>query len=380
MGAFRFDAVEIPPEAEALRTEVRAFLAEEMPRYPAHVRAGSWMRLEPAFSRKLASRGWVGMAWSKRYGGHERSFLERYVVLEELLSAGAPVGAHWIADRQSAPTILKFGTEAQKQDIVPRIAKGEAFFCIGMSEPDSGSDLAATRAKAEKTESGWRLNGTKLWTTGAHVAHYMIGLFRTSAESKHGGLTQFLIPMTTPGLTVRPIRDLTGDAHFNECSFVDVELPADAVLGGEGQGWAQVTSELAFERSGPERFLSSMRLIVEMIRAIGPEPDARQAVAIGQLTARLVALRRMSLSVAGMLSRGEDPALEAAVVKDVGAVFEQDIPGIAASLLDAEPSMDEAKTYERVLAELTMLSPSFSLRGGTREILRGIIARGLGLR
>ncbi|MCC6919409.1 MAG: acyl-CoA dehydrogenase family protein [Alphaproteobacteria bacterium] len=380
MGAFRFDAVEIPPDAERLRGEVRAFLAEEMPNYPAHVRAGSWMRLEPEFSRKLAAKGWVGMAWSKAYGGHERSFLERYVVMEELLSAGAPVGAHWIADRQSAPTLLKFGTEAQKQDIVPRIARGEAFFCIGMSEPDSGSDLAATRARAEKTAMGWRLNGTKLWTTGAHIAHYMIGLFRTSTESKHGGLTQFLIPMKTPGLTVRPIRDLTGEAHFNECAFVDVELPPDAVVGGEGQGWGQVTAELAFERSGPERFLSSMRLIVEMIRAIGPDPDSRQAVAIGRLTAHLVTLRRMSLSVAGMLARGEDPALEAAVVKDVGAVFEQDIPGIAANLLDAEPSMDAAKTYERVLAELTMLAPSFSLRGGTREILRGIIARGLGLR
>lgn len=380
MGAFRFDAVEIPPDAERLRGEVRAFLAEEMPNYPAHVRAGSWMRSDPAFSRKLAAKGWVGMAWSKAYGGHERSFLERYVVLEELLSAGAPVGAHWIADRQSAPTILKFGTEAQKREIVPRIARGEAFFCIGMSEPDSGSDLAATRAKAEKTATGWKLNGTKLWTSGAHIAHYMIGLFRTSTESKHGGLTQFLIPMTTPGLTVRPIRDLTGEAHFNECAFVDVELPADAVVGGEGQGWGQVTAELAFERSGPERFLSSMRLIVEMIRAIGPDPDTRQAVALGRLTAHLVTLRRMSLSVAGMLARGEDPALEAAVVKDVGAVFEQDIPGIAANLIDAEPAMDAAKTYERVLAELTMLTPSFSLRGGTREILRGIIARGLGLR
>jgi alkylation response protein AidB-like acyl-CoA dehydrogenase len=380
MGAFRFDAVTIPHEAEAVRAEVRAFLAEEMPAIPPHIRAGSWSRYVPAFSRKLAERGWIGMAWSKAYGGHERSFLERYVVIEELLAAGAPVGAHWIADRQSAPTILKFGTEAQKLSIVPRIAKGEVFFCIGMSEPDSGSDLAATRAKAEKTADGWVLNGTKLWTSGAKTAHYMIGLFRTSTESKHGGLTQFLIDMTTPGITVRPIRDLTGDAHFNEVVLENVHLPADAVLGGEGQGWAQVTSELAFERSGPERFLSSMRLIVELIGAIGPEPNEKQAAALGRLTAHLVTLRRMSVSVAGMLARKEDPALEAAVVKDLGAVFEQEIPGLAAQLIEAEPTLDHATTYERVLAELTMINPSFSLRGGTREILRGIIARGLGLR
>ena len=380
MGAFRFDAVTIPPEAEALRAEVRAFLAEELKDIPEHVRAGSWSRSSAAFSRKLAARGWVGMAWSKAYGGHERSFLDRYVVLEELLAAGAPVGAHWIADRQSAPSILKFGTEAQKRAIVPRVAKAEIFFCIGMSEPDSGSDLAATRSRAEKTADGWVLNGTKLWTSGAKTAHYMIGLFRTSNESKHGGLTQFLIDMKTPGITVRPIRDLTGDAHFNEVTFEDVRLPADAVLGGEGQGWAQVTSELAFERSGPERFLSSMRLVVALIGAVGPEPNEKQAAAIGRLTAHLVTLRRMSVSVAGMLARKEDPALEAAVVKDLGAVFEQEIPQIAAQLIEAEPTLDRSTVYERVLAEITMISPSFSLRGGTREILRGIIARGLGLR
>ena len=179
---------------------------------------------------------------------------------------------------------------------------------------------------------------------------------------------------------MRPIRDLTGDAHFNEVTFEDVRLPADAVLGGEGQGWAQVTSELAFERSGPERFLSSMRLVVALIGAVGPEPNKKQAAAIGRLTAHLVTLRRMSVSVAGMLARKEDPALEAAVVKDLGAVFEQEIPQIAAQLIEAEPTLDRSTAYERVLAEITMISPSFSLRGGTREILRGIIARGLGLR
>jgi len=380
MGAFRFEPAQLPPEAEKLRAEVRAFLAETMPGIPAHIRAGTWSRSDEDFSRRLAAKGWVGMAWSKTYGGHERSFLERYVVLEELLAAGAPVGAHWIADRQSAPLILKFGTEAQKQAIVPKIAKGELFFCIGMSEPDSGSDLAATRAKAERHSEGWRLNGTKLWTSGAHRAHYMIGLFRTSTESKHGGLTQFLIDMKTPGITVRPIADLTGHKHFNEVSFVDVELPADAVIGGEGQGWAQVTAELAYERSGPERFLSSLRLVHELIGRVGTNPGAREAAALGRLTAHLVTLRRMSLSVAGMLARGEDPALEASLVKDVGAVFEQEIPGIVQELIDVEPTLDRADDFARVLAELTMITPSFSLRGGTREVLRGIIARGLGLR
>ncbi len=380
MGAFRFEPTQLPAGAQALRAEVRAFLKDEMPAFPAYVRAGTWSQSDEGFSQRLAAKGWVGMAWSKAYGGHERSFLERYVVLEELLAAGAPVGAHWIADRQSAPLILKFGTEAQKQSIVPRIARGELFFCIGMSEPDSGSDLAATRARAVRHGDGWRLNGTKLWTSGAHRAHYMIGLFRTSTESKHGGLTQFLIDMKTPGIAVRPIADLTGHRHFNEVSFVDVDLAGDAVIGGEGQGWAQVTAELAYERSGPERFLSSLRLAYELIGRVGPNPDARQAAALGRLTAHLVTLRRMSLSVAGMLSRGDDPSLEASLVKDVGAVFEQELPEIAQQLIDVEPTLDHADDFARVLAELTMITPSFSLRGGTREVLRGIIARGLCLR
>ncbi len=381
MRAFRFDPVAVPAAAEALRSEVRAFLAEEVEGLPPEERAQSWSGSSPEFSRKLGARGWLGMTWPREFGGQERSAFERYVLLEELLSAGAPVGAHWVAERQSGPLLMRYGTEAQKRDIVPRIAKGECYFCIGMSEPDSGSDLAAVRTRAERTAAGWRVNGTKLWSSGAHHAHYMIALFRTSAESKHGGLSQFLVDLkAVEGVTVRPIRDLSGSAHFNEVVFEDCLLPPDALIGAEGQGWAQVTAELAFERSGPERFLSSMRLLVELIAKIGPEPDEKQTVALGRLTAHLVTLRRMSLSVAGMLERGEDPVLEASLVKDLGAVFEQEIPNVALQLVEAEPSPDAADAYARVLAQLTMIAPSFSLRGGTREILRGIIARGLGLR
>jgi alkylation response protein AidB-like acyl-CoA dehydrogenase len=380
MSFFRFEHSELPESAEVLRKEVRAFLAGEIASIPEEKRAQSWSGSSIEFSKKLGAKGWIGMTWPKKYGGHERSYLERYVVLEELLAAGAPVGAHWVADRQSGPLFLRFGTEEQRQAIVPRIAKGELRFCIGMSEPDSGSDLASVRTRAERTKDGWLVNGTKVWTSGAATADMMIGLFRTSTESKHAGLTQFLVDMKTPGIKVRPIKDLSGSDHFNEVIFENALLPPDAVIGGEGQGWAQVTAELAFERSGPERYLSSFRLLVELLRVIGPKPNEMQAVAIGRLVAHLVTLRRLSVSVAAKLERREDPALEAAVVKDLGAVFEQEIPQIAHQIIEAEPSMASANSYERVLAQLTMITPSFSLRGGTREILRGIIARGLGLR
>ncbi|HUD52563.1 acyl-CoA dehydrogenase family protein [Parvibaculum sp.] len=380
MQTFRFDLCELPEETKGLRAEVRAFLAEELRHVPLVTRAQTWSGSDPEFSRKMGAKGWIGMRWPKQYGGHERSAFDRYVVLEEMLAAGAPVGAHWIGDRQSGPLLLNFGTEEQRQLILPKVARGECYFCIGMSEPDSGSDLAATRTKAEKVEGGYRVNGTKLWTSGAQHAHYMIGLFRTSAD-KHTGLTQFLVDLkNTDGITIRPIRDLAGNSHFNEVVFQDAFVPDNMLVGSEGSGWAQVGAELAFERSGPERYLSSFLLMVEMIRELQKRGGAEGAREVGRLVAHLVTLRQMSLSVAGMLDKGENPALEASVVKDLGAVFEQDMPVKAHELLGIAPTIGGGSDYEEVLGYLTQTVPSFSLRGGTREILRGIIARGLGLR
>ena len=381
MQHFHFEPCQLPPEAEKLRVEVRDFLAENL-HDPEVKRARSWSGFEPEFSRKVGERGWIGMTWPKQYGGHERTFFERYVVLEEMLAAGAPVSAHWVADRQSGPLLLRFGTEEQRQRFLPQIVRGECYFCIGMSEPDSGSDLASVRTRAEKVDGGWKVNGTKLWTSGAHRTHYMIALFRTdpNPEDRHGGLTQFLVDMKSPGITVRPVPDLAGQEHFNEVIFEDAFVPDDMLVGTEGGGWGQVTAELAFERSGPERYLSCIRLLLELIREASQDPTERQAVAIGKLVAQLANLRQMSLSVAGMLQDGKSPALEASVVKDLGAVFEQSLPGIAQDLSELEPTLENGNDFQQVLAFLTQVSPSFSLRGGTREILRGIIARGLGLR
>ncbi|MCA9730439.1 MAG: acyl-CoA dehydrogenase family protein, partial [Candidatus Eisenbacteria bacterium] len=187
------------------------FLAEELKTIPPHVRAASWSGFDADFSRKMGQHGWIGMTWPKQYGGHARTSLERYVVLEEMLAAGAPVAAHWIADRQSGPLLLRFGTEEQRQAVLPKIAAGELFCCIGMSEPDSGSDLAAVRTRAEPVDGGFRINGTKLWTTFAHRAHYMLLFCRTSGSpsDRHGGTSQLLVDLKTPGITIRPIADLT---------------------------------------------------------------------------------------------------------------------------------------------------------------------------
>jgi alkylation response protein AidB-like acyl-CoA dehydrogenase len=381
VNAFTFPPPPPSPEAEALRLEVRDFLRVELADRKPVEKAESWTGMDAEFSRKMGQRGWIGMTWPKEHGGHERSSLDRYVVQEEMLAAGAPVALHWIADRQSGPLILRVGTDEQKK-ILPLIAAGEAFFCIGMSEPDVGSDLASVRTRAAKVQGGYVVNGTKVWTSFAHKSHYMILFCRTgSAEDRHGGVSQFLVDLhNTPGLTIRPIIALTGEHHFNEVVFEDALLPEGALLGREGDGWNQVTSELAFERSGPERFLSSFVLFTELVRALGSNPSDAGAIAIGRLTAHMITLRRLSRSVAGMLQNGENPALQAALVKDLGAMVEQEIPEIARQLVDQEPDAKSTRAFAAVLAHTMMHAPSFSLRGGAREILRGIIARGLGLR
>jgi alkylation response protein AidB-like acyl-CoA dehydrogenase len=383
MQHFSFPSPPPSPAAEALREEVRAFLAETIATRTPLQRSENWNGYDPAFSRKMGERGWLGMTWPKRYGGHERSAFERYVIVEETLAAGAPVLFHWIADRQSGPSLLKFGTEEQKQTVLPRIAAGEASFCIGMSEPDSGSDLAATRTKAVRDGKDWRITGTKIWTSNAHRSDYMILFCRTGGTpaDRHAGTSQFLIDLrNTPGLTIRPIIDLAGQHHFNEVHFEEALVPGGALIGVEGQGWDQVMSELAFERSGPERFLSSIQLFIELIRTLqGSDSDAARTT-IGRLTAHLIVLRRLSRGVAAMLEAGENPALHAAIVKDLGAVYEQQLPEIARQLVDAEPDMTSTRDFSAVMANTLMNAPSWSLRGGTREILRGIIARGLGLR
>jgi alkylation response protein AidB-like acyl-CoA dehydrogenase len=374
-----------PPSLEkwdSLRQQVRAFLAETLPRYPARLQARSWTGYDPDFSRALGRRGWIGMTWPKQYGGHERSAMERYVVMEELLAAGAPVAAHWIADRQSGPLLLKYGTASQKESLLPRIAAGECYVCIGMSEPDSGSDLAAAHTRAVAENGGFRINGTKLWTTLAQHSHYMVLFCRTDAASaeRHAGTSQLLIDLQTPGITVRPIIDLLGNRHFNEVVFEDVFVTKDSLVGQLGDGWNQVMSELAFERSGPERFLSSFAVLRELLRVAELAQSPRAAIAIGRIVSHMAVLRRLSRSVAGILDQGGNPSLQAALVKDLGALVEQEIPEIARQLVAVEPALDDPDELSATLAWTQLSAPSFSLRGGTREILRGVIARSLGLR
>jgi alkylation response protein AidB-like acyl-CoA dehydrogenase len=378
-------AIEERPEIEQLRLAVRAFLAEQQAAGAFRPAVDSWLSgVDPAFSKRLGDQGWLGMKWPKEYGGHERSTLERYAVVEELLAAGAPVAAHWIADRQSGSNILAFGSDELKRRILPRIAAGECFFAIGMSEADAGSDLAAVRSRAHRDADGnWILNGTKIWTSNAQHAHYAIVLVRTDPEAgkrSRDGLTQLVVDLSLPGLKVNPIAILDGSEHLNELVFEDVVVPAGMLLGREGEGWQQVTAELAYERSGPERFLSTFTAISAFAEYVRVTRDPHQQAVLGRLVARLLSLRQLSRRVAGALDRKELPNVQAALVKDLGTRFESDSIDEIRAATGVVPVSGSADPLAHALAVGQLHSPAFTLRGGTNEILRSIVARGLGLR
>lgn len=374
--------IEAPPHGGPSRDEIRTFIDQAVGDRPAPFRARSWAGRDEDFSRALGARGWIGVTWPSAFGGQAAGHLVRYRIAEELIAAGAPVAAHWFADRQSGAMLLRYGSEAQKRRFLPAMARGELYFCIGMSEPGSGSDLASLSTRAIPAEGGWKVSGSKIWTSHADHSHYMIALVRTDGGEgdHHKGLSQLLIDLAAPGVSIRPIEDQMGERHFCETFLDDVFVPADMVLGAVGQGWEQVTTELAFERSGPERYLSSHVLVEQALSSIGDEASDAVAGLAGAWAAEIWTLRQMSLAVAAKLDRGENPMIEASIVKDLGARFEQSVPRDFQALRDDPSIRDRDGTLEETLNFLLGTSMCFSLRGGTREILRGIIARGLGLR
>ena len=384
MQRFNFPVVKPDPALEELRTELQSFLKDELEAGNYRREPECWMSsADPEFSKKMGTHGWIGLTWSSQYGGHDKSALERYIVTEETLRAGAPVGAHWIADRQHAPMLLEHGTEEQKLDILSRIAAGECYFAIGLSEPGAGSDLANVKTKAEKVDGGWKINGQKIWSSGAHICHYMVAILRTSpadGRNRHVGLSQIMVDLSLPGVTINPIVDLSGDAHFNEVYFEDVLVPDDALLGDEGGGWKQVTGELAMERSGPERFLSSYITLETALWQLTGKMGSDSKARLGKLIANLRTLKGMSWGIANLLSRGVSPETEAALVKDLGNRLENDLTQQVRAMLTDLPAEEWSPEIRRILNIGVLRSPPNTLRGGTTEVMRGITARQLGLR
>jgi hypothetical protein len=368
-----FEYTEFTEEERALRDEVRAFLAE------SDIQPDGTTGFDPEFSKKVGAKGWLGMALPERYGGHSRTAVYRFIVAEEMLRWGAPIGAHWISDRQTGPMILAFGSEEQKQRFLPAIAAGETYFSIGMSEPGAGSDLASVRTAATRAQDGWLLNGTKIWTSGAHHNHFFIVLCRTAPHDgdRHEGLSQLIVDLHAPGVQVNPIPYLDGSHSFNEVVMTDVYVPDELVLGQVGRGWQQVTSELGFERAGPDRYLYTWQLYQWFVGTLADRRSGPPAAAAGRLAARYWALRQMSLAISRAIDRGEAPAVQAAMVKDLSTVFDQEVTETILGVLEHEPSLDSPAWGERLLAHAILTGPSFTIAGGTTEILRTIAAKGL---
>jgi len=360
-------------EQRALRAEVAAFLDEERAAGSFTPQVDAWITgFDRAFTKKTAARGWIGLTWPEKYGGGGRSYVDRLCLTELLLGAGAPLAAHWFADRQMGPSILAHGTEAQKERYLPEILAGDVTYCIGMSEPQAGSDLAGVRTRGVRDGSGWRITGHKIWTSLAHLSDYIYVLARTDpASERHDGLSEFIVPLHSAGVTISPIHDMSGAHHFNEVFLDEVAVDADALVGTEGGGWRQITGQLGYERAGLERVMSTWALFEAMRTAAGDDERRREELGVLEAAARVA--RLLVFRAAAVADAGRPPDHEAAMAKVFATDVEQRMVEVASQWAGRESRTADA--FGGHLLPAWLIAPSFSIRGGTNEVLRGIIAR-----
>jgi alkylation response protein AidB-like acyl-CoA dehydrogenase len=342
----------------------------------AEVTEDSWMvGHDPEFSRELGERGWLGMTWPTEVGGGGRPPIERLVVAEQLISAGAPLAFTWFADRQMGPTVIQFGTEEQKAQYLPGILDGSQSWAIGMSEPDAGSNVAGIRTKAEREGDVFRVNGQKIWTSGAHLSDFIYLICRTDPDAPpHKGMSELIVPLDTPGITIVPITDMTGSRHFNEVYFEDVEVPAENLVGQLNGSFSQVMRQLEHERGGIDRLVSNKALL----DAVRPMADTRSAVVRQELAALDTGFRVGRLLVLREVL-GQAPAGFSAATKSFCTAVEQRAALFCASVLGAQAMLAEPGLPART-ARALCYARAYTIMGGTAEILKNILGeRVLGL-
>lgn len=368
----------VDPRIDALGAEATAFAREWAA--SLDVKEDSWLRgVSREFAAQLAAKGWLGMCWPERYGGHERTPLERFVVVEALISEGAPLASCWFADRQIGPTLLQFGTEGQKVEFLPSIAAGRSAWCIGMSEPDAGSDVASLSTSARRHGEDWVVSGTKVWTSGAHIAEFCYLIARTDPSAPpHRGLSEFIVDLRSPGVEIRPILDMTSDAHFCEVRFDQVAVPADRLVGTERGAFAQIMRQMEHERGGIDRLVSNRRLYLDAVDAVRPTGALRDRWA--DLESRYRIGRTMILrEVLGAGYPGYS-----AVTKTWCTEFEVEVSAFVGDLLGPaalawDPANPAAGLARRTARNLCY-APGYTIMGGTTQVLRNICAeRILGL-
>lgn len=384
-------------EQEKFRQEVRSFLEAELAAGTFTI-AGNEL-VGPSsieFSRKMAQRGWIGMTWPKAYGGQERSYVDKMILFEETCRFHAPIGYHFMADRQVGPALIKHGSEWQKEFYLPRIVKAEenTSFCLLYSEPNAGSDLVSITTSAVEDGDYYVINGQKIWTTFADRSDWGWLLVKTEFDEKvprHQTCSEFLLDMKTPGVTIRPIINMAGEEGFNEVFLDNVRIHKKYLVGQKNAGFKQIMSQIDYERAGIERLMQNYPVYEELLRYVKRMDRSGTNAAyyswvrdqIAQVEIEFNAGRLLCYSTAWTIDQGRPATSQAALSKIYCTRFEQRLNDLATrvigpvSLLRMQPefsslAVDVAASY--------LWGPGYTLQGGTVEILKGIVAqRGLGL-
>jgi alkylation response protein AidB-like acyl-CoA dehydrogenase len=369
---------DLPPELTALAAEAKAVADEWAGRVPFP--EDSWIAgYDPAVGKDLAARGWLGMTWPTEWGGGGRSPIERFIVFEQLISGGVPLASFWFADRQMGPTLLQFGTDEQRRRWLPGILDGSSMWCIGMSEPDNGSDVAGLRTKAMRDGEDWIVDGQKVWTSGAALGDWIYLIARTDPDAKpHAGLSELVVDLHSPGIEVRRIVDMTGNDHFCEVHLHEVRVPGDNLIGELNGSFRQLMRQMEHERGGVDRLVSN-RILFEDLRRSGwidtTDPLVRQELArieTGYTIGRMLVLRE---------TLGQAPQSFSAATKTFCTEFEQRLANFAASVAGPRATLlDPAGDLGSRVARAVAYSPAYTIMGGTSNILRNILGeRVLGL-
>ena len=356
-------------EQEQLRKEARAFAADAVARFGRH--NDSWINGYSAeLAVELADRGWIGLTWPAEHGGGGRPAIDRLIIGEELIAAGAPIAAMWFADRQMGPTLIAYGRDDQRDAFLPGILSGKTTWCIGMSEPDAGSDLAGLKTTATRDGDHWVINGQKIWTSFAAVSDYCYLICRTGGDGPpHQGISEIIVPMESPGIEVRPITDMTTNRHFCEVFFTDVRVPVGNLVGVEGNAFKQTMRQLEHERGGIDRLVSNRALYqLALDRADRRDPIVRQEIASIE-TAYRIGRILVIREVLKQAPPGFSAATKCFCTEHEGRVaeFVWRMFGAAGTL------------WNDVVHGLTY-TPGYTIMGGTSNIMRNILGeRVLGL-
>lgn len=380
-------------EQEAFRKEVRDFLEEELSKGTFQPSCDGWIQgYSPEFTKKVAKRGWIGLTWPKEYGGKGRSNTDRLILTEEMLRYGAPAACHWFADRQIGRAILAYGTEEQKQELLPKILRGEAYIGLGMSEPEAGSDLASLKTRAVEDGDYYVIDGQKMWTSCARFMTHVYLVARTDPDApKHRGISEFVINASLPGITIRPTIDITGSEAWGEVFYDNVRVHRKYLIGEKNRGFYQILNQLDYERAGLERLMGNYPLfdaIVQFTKETRQDgkplcEDTLVRQKLAKLQVEFEIGRLLTYRVVLVMDEGRAPNVEAAMAKAYCTSFEQRLASVATETLGLYGQLLAESKWAPLLGMAPhsyLGSKGYSLQAGTTEVLKNIVAtRGLGL-